>query len=135
MEAGSESKREILLADDDGWLALAIEAKLKSVGFEVHSLWDGSDLWTTLQSLKPDLLILSMQLPGVEPLEICRRIHLPAERHLPVILLTHHYSESDVVEALRLGAEEVVAKPLCLGELTARAESLLGLFHRPPGRG
>lgn len=135
METDSESKKKILLADDDGWLALAIEAKLKSTGFEVHSLWDGSDLWATLQSLKPDLLILSLQLHGVKPLEICRRIHLPDERHLPVILLTHHYSESDVVEALRFGAEEVVAKPLCLRELTARVESLLGQFHRPPKRG
>lgn len=132
METDSESKKRVLLADDDGWLALAIEARLKSAGYETLSLWDGSNLWSSLQSFRPDLLILSMQLPGVEPLEICRRIHGGGGRHLPVILITRHYSEDQVVEALKLGAEEIVAKPLCLRELTTRAESLLGRFHRSP---
>jgi len=132
MEADSENKKKILLADDDGWLALAIEAKLKTAGYKVLSLWDGFSLWSSVQSFEPDLLILSMQLPGVEPLEICRRLHLAGGRHLPVILVTRHYSENQVVEALKLGVEEIVAKPLCLRELTTRAESLLGVFHRLP---
>lgn len=131
MATGPDKKKKILLADDDGWLTLAIEAKLKSAGLEVMALWEGHNLWATIRSFKPDLLLLSLQLPGVEALEVCRRIHLPGEKHLPVILLTHHYSENEVVEALKLGAEEVVAKPLCLRELTTRVESLLCMYHRP----
>jgi two-component system response regulator ResD len=113
---------KILVVDDDPTVTEVVTRYLEREHFEVRSVDDGLGAVRATASWRPDLVVLDLMLPGIDGLEVCRRISGlgPA-----VIMLTARGDEEDRVLGLELGADDYVAKPFSPRELTLRVKSVL----------
>jgi DNA-binding response OmpR family regulator len=113
----------ILIVEDDATLSEVVARYLEREGFSVATALDGRvGLETALTNL-PDLMVLDIMLPGMDGLEVCRRVRATAP--IPIIMLTALGEETDRVMGLELGADDYVTKPFSPRELTARVKSVL----------
>jgi DNA-binding response OmpR family regulator len=115
--------RRVLVVEDEAMVAEVVERYLRRDGYEVDVAHDGNAALDAYQRLAPDLVVLDVMLPGVDGLEVCRRIRETAAT--PVILLTARDREADKVNGLALGADDYVTKPFSPRELVARVEAVL----------
>ncbi|MEV6106211.1 response regulator transcription factor [Streptomyces sp. NPDC051940] len=126
----------VLLAEDDAAISEPLARALRREGYDVEVRQDGpSALDTGLQG-GIDLLVLDLGLPGMDGLEVCRRLR--TEGHgFPVLVLTARADEVDTVVGLDAGADDYVTKPFRLAELLARVRALLrrGVGEPRPGEG
>lgn len=116
----------VLFADDDRVMAALVVARLETQGFEVDYVEDGAQALEAIKKTLPSLILLDVDMPttdGFGVLEAVRTTHATAE--IPVIMLTGADSESSVIRAFALGANDYVVKPFSPSELTARVERLL----------
>ena len=125
-------QRKILVVDDERTIREVLRRYLELEGFAVTEAETGPQALSILGSLKPDLIILDIMLPGVDGFSITRRLRQPAERNplriegdIPIILLTARGSEIDRVAGLELGADDYVTKPFSPRELVARVKTVL----------
>ena len=114
----------ILVAEDEARIASFVEKGLKSAGFGVETVTDGVDALTLARSGEFDLLLLDIGLPGLDGLEVLKRLRADADS-LPVIILTARDSASDTVAGFEGGANDYVAKPFRFDELLARIRARL----------
>jgi DNA-binding response OmpR family regulator len=113
----------ILVIDDDANLTDVLSRYLVRDGFSVSVSHDGrSGLDAALASL-PDLVVLDLMLPGIDGLEVCRRLRASAP--IPIVMLTARADEDDRVAGLELGADDYLAKPFSPRELVARVKAVL----------
>ncbi|MGQ0615456.1 MAG: response regulator [Acidimicrobiia bacterium] len=113
----------VLVVDDDATVAEVVCRYLEREGFEVESVGDGAVALERALASPPDLVVLDLMLPGMDGLEVCRRLRALAP--VPVIMLTARGEEADRVIGLELGADDYVAKPFSAKELTARVKAVL----------
>ncbi|WP_144714113.1 MtrAB system response regulator MtrA [Curtobacterium pusillum] len=113
----------ILVVDDDQALAEMIGIVLRSEGYEPEFSADGNDAVDAFHSSKPDLVLLDVMLPGIDGIEVCKRIR--AESGTPIIMLTARGDTADVVAGLENGADDYVVKPFNPKELVARIRTRL----------
>jgi DNA-binding response OmpR family regulator len=113
----------VLLAEDDPVVAEVVAAYLQRNGHEVEWVADGVTALNRARSMPPDLVILDVLLPGMDGLEVCRRIREQAPT--PVVMLTALGEETDRVLGLELGADDYVTKPFSPRELALRVLSVL----------
>ncbi len=113
----------ILVVDDERVVTEVVERYLRLEDFEVSVASDGNEALRSAQEWAPDLVVLDLMLPGVDGLEICRRIR--KESQVPIIMLTARGEEADRVVGLELGADDYVVKPFSPRELVARIKSVL----------
>ena len=114
----------ILVVDDDPTVAEVVQAYLRRFGMEADQAADGPTALALAAATPPDLVILDLMLPGIDGLEVCRRLRA-ARPDLPVIMLTARGEESDRVLGLEVGADDYVTKPFSPRELVLRVESVL----------
>ncbi|HWC81251.1 MAG TPA: response regulator transcription factor [Pseudonocardiaceae bacterium] len=114
----------VLLAEDDPAIADPLSRALTREGYEVSVVVDGPSALSAAGQGGIDLLVLDLGLPGMDGLEVCRRLR-SAGRGLPVLMLTARADEVDFVVGLDAGADDYVAKPFRLAELLARIRALL----------
>ena len=114
----------IWVIDDDLELRNLLEEFLEKSGFEVKTFPDGRDLERQLTRQRPDLLVLDLMMPGIDGLEICRRLRATIDE-IPIIMLTAKSDPIDRVIGIELGADDYVGKPFLPRELTARIQSVL----------
>lgn len=115
--------RRILVVEDEAPIADAVAARLRSEGFEVRTAGDGPSGVDQALRWEPDLVVLDLMLPGLDGLEVCRRIQ--KDRHVPVLMLTARDDETDLVIGLAVGADDYLTKPFSMRELVARVQALL----------
>ena len=122
---------KILVVDDDRELRELIGFVLRSAGYLVVEAGDGLEALRQHGAEKPDLVILDVNLPGIDGFEVCRRIRVDADT--PVMMLTVRGEEADQVRGLDLGADDYLAKPFSPRTLLARVRALLrrGGAERP----
>jgi two-component system response regulator MprA len=129
--AGGSGKRSvrILVVEDEPSIAGFVRRGLHFEGYEVDVVGDGPSALRTLRDRPPDLLVLDVMVPGVDGLEIARRLraaeaaeHAPA---IPILMLTARDAVADRVTGLRSGADDYLVKPFDFDELLARIEALL----------
>ncbi len=113
----------ILLVDDEPVIIDSLTYSLRREGFEVFTATDGSQALDLFPTVQPDLVILDIRLPGIDGLEVCRRLrsHSP----VPIIMLTALGNELDRVVGLEVGADDYLPKPFSFRELLARIRSVL----------
>lgn len=111
------------MVEDDPTIAGAIADRMRSEGFEVTIQGNGLVALEVARTLCPDLVILDLMLPGLDGIEVCRRLHL--ERHVPVVMLTARDDETDLLVGLAVGADDYLAKPFSMRELVARVRTVL----------
>lgn len=116
--------RNILVVEDDRNISDLIRMYMEKEGFEVRSAYDGGKAIEEFEKQAPDLVLLDIMLPGLNGLEVLRRIRKENER-LPVILLTARDTTMDKVSGLDSGADDYVTKPFAIEELLARIRTAL----------
>ena len=120
----------VLVVDDEPTVREVVVGYLRRDGHEVDEAADGNRALELLDAEPPDLVVLDMMLPGVNGLDILRRVR--ATSNIPVIMLTARAEESDRVAGLELGADDYVVKPFSPRELAARVN---GVLRRTSNRG
>lgn len=113
------SKGKILIVEDESKIARLIQLELEHEGYETGTAHSGSDGLTLFQQEQWDLLLLDVMLPGINGLEVLRRVR-STDHQTPVILLTARDALPDKVSGLDLGANDYITKPFDIEELLAR---------------
>jgi two-component system response regulator RegX3 len=115
--------KRILIIEDERPLAEAVEFSLEKEGYEVDIALDGESGWQMCDEGVYDLILLDLMLPGIDGMEICRRIR--RESAIPVIILTAKDADIDKILGLEMGADDYVTKPFNMRELMARIKAVL----------
>ena len=115
--------QRILVIEDDARIADVVAKNLEAVGFECHQTQDGGRALADFARLKPALVVLDLGLPGLDGLEVLRRLR--RENDVPILIVTARTSESDKLLGLEIGADDYVTKPFSTAELVARVRALL----------
>ncbi|MEO6200129.1 MAG: response regulator transcription factor [Cryobacterium sp.] len=121
--AAAPLERRILVVDDDPTVSEVVCRYLRAAGFVVEEAADGAAGLLAAERLRPDLVVLDRMLPGLDGLELCRRIRTGWA--IPVIMLTALGQEEDRIDGLEAGADDYVAKPFSPRELVLRVQSVL----------
>ena len=120
---------DVLVVEDEESLLQTLRYNLSRAGHAVRLCTDGSVGLEMALEKPPDLLVLDLMLPGVDGLEICRRVRAevanPAVSHVPILILTARDEEIDKVVGLEVGADDYLTKPFSMHELLARVKALL----------
>ena len=115
--------RRVLVVEDDRDIAALVRLHLLDLGCEVQLADDGAAGLALAQAQAFDLVILDVMLPGLDGLEICKRLRAGAH-YLPILMTTSKASELDRVLGLELGADDYLTKPFSVGELMARVKAI-----------
>lgn len=128
-EGTPPAQARILVVEDDPTVAEVVAGYLDRAGHDVDRAADGPSALCAAGARMPDLVVLDLMLPGMDGLEVCRRLreHAP----VPVIMLTARGDEDDRILGLEIGADDYVTKPFSPRELVLRVESVLRRSHRP----
>ena len=117
------SRRTILVVDDEPKLVEIVRQYLEHDGYRVVIADDGREALERFERTRPDLVILDLMLPGIDGLEVCRRLRQTSD--VPIVMLTARAEEVDELKGLELGADDYVAKPFSPRTLLARVRSVL----------
>lgn len=125
----------VLVVDDEPTIAEVVARYLERAGYRTRIAGDGLEALEVAASQRPDLVVLDLMLPGLDGLEVMRRLR-EQDQHdrVAVILLTAKGEESDRVIGLRLGADDYVVKPFSPAELVARVDAVLRRVETGPAQ-
>jgi putative two-component system response regulator len=116
---------KVLIADDDQACLDLVSRLMTDLGYEVVSVRDGLSALKAVGVSPPDLMLLDVEMPKADGFEVCRRLkNDPATRLIPIVLITGLDSSDDRVRGIEAGADDFIAKPFNVQELTARVRSL-----------
>ena len=117
----------VLVVDDDLTIAEVVAEYLADAGLQTRHAADGQSALELAQDWSPDLVVLDLMLPGIDGMEVCRRLRAArdSQQSVPVIMLTALGEESDRVLGLETGADDYVTKPFSPRELTLRVQAVL----------
>jgi two-component system KDP operon response regulator KdpE len=113
----------ILVVDDEEQILRALRRALVARGYEVVTATDGEEAITEVEAATPELVVLDLNLPGIDGMEVCRRLRTWTS--VPILILSVREDERGKVEALDLGADDYLTKPFGVEELLARVRALL----------
>ena len=113
----------ILVVDDEPKIVQLVRDYLERAGFDVSTARDGNEALMRAHQERPDLIVLDLGLPGLDGLEVTRRLR--RDSGVPIIMLTARHEETDKVVGLELGADDYVTKPFSPRELEARVRAVL----------
>lgn len=115
--------RSVLLVDDDPHIREVLAFAFDKAGFAVHAAADGEAALAEVARVVPDLVVLDINMPRMDGLEVCRRLR--AQGEIPVLFLSSRDDEFDRVLGIELGADDYVVKPFSPREVVARANAIL----------
>ena len=116
----------ILAVDDEAHILELLSFNLEASGYRVVTAATGEDALTVCQQERPAMVLLDIMLPGMDGMEVCRRLKgAPTTADIPIIMLTAKGEEVDKILGLELGADDYITKPFSVRELIARVKALL----------
>lgn len=121
---GEPMMRRLLIVEDEQELADLLKRHLEDCGFNVQTAARGDDAVRLAEAGKFDLILLDLMLPGMDGIEVCRRLRARNLR-TPIVMVTARSTEVEKVLGLDMGADDYIAKPFGLAELTARVKAIL----------
>jgi DNA-binding response OmpR family regulator len=125
MATEHDTRGSILVVDDEPTIAEIVARYLERAGYDARVAGDGLEAVAAFTERRADLVVLDLMLPGIDGLEVMRRIRAHDRDRTAIILLTAKGSESDRVVGLGLGADDYVVKPFSPAELIARVDAVL----------
>jgi DNA-binding response OmpR family regulator len=132
MEPVSEHSRgTVLIVDDEPTIVEVVGRYMERAGYETHGAGDGPEALRLAALHRPDLVVLDVMLPGIDGIEVMRRLHEGPGERTAVIMLTARGEESDRLVGLRHGADDYVVKPYSPAELVARVDAVLRRVSPP----
>ena len=114
----------MILVEDNKDISQLVKLHLNDIGLSVDVFSNGTDGWNNIREQQYDLIILDIMLPGMDGLEILKKIRSEKKTYSPILMLTSRSSEMDRVLGLELGADDYLTKPFSLMELVARVKAL-----------
>ena len=124
----NKKPERILVVDDDTEIREALCAALQYEGYEIHISTNGREALDTARSLKPNLILMDVQMPVVDGIEATRRLKEdPVTVHIPILMVTVVDKKKNIIKALEAGAIDYVTKPFFMPELMARVKAVLTL--------
>lgn len=123
----------VLLIEDDPSVREGVELGLRRRGHEMRTVGTGEAGLAALAEFRPDLVLLDLMLPGMNGVQVCRRIRETSQ--LPIIMLTARGDDFDVVVGLEAGADDYIIKPARTEVIEARIRAVLRRLAEPAGRG
>ncbi len=126
-----ERRRRILVVDDEPQITRVLRVGLNGRGFDVRTAADAESALDTLADWTPDLVVTDLTMPGMDGIELCRRIRKRSQ--VPIIVLSVKNDERTKVAALDEGADDYVTKPFSMDELLARIRAALRRVPAPEG--
>jgi len=128
----TRTKKRVLLVDDEKDLTELVTFNLQRNGYEVLCAYNGTDALEIARKESPDLILLDLMLPGVDGIEVARRLKgEPRTESIPIIMLSAKSEETDVVVGLTLGADDYITKPFSMKILLARIATVLRRREAP----
>lgn len=122
----------VLIVEDEPDISALLAFHLEREGYQVFRARDGLDALQQVRARPPDLALLDLMLPGIDGLEVCRRLRQdPATAALPIVMLTAKREEVDRVLGLELGADDYIVKPFSPKEVVARVRAVLRRSRAP----
>jgi len=118
--------RHIMIVDDDEDIRNLLAATLKQYGFETSLAANGEEMFSLLENITPDVLILDLMMPGDNGLTLCKKLN----SKYPIIILTAMGDETDRIIGLEIGADDYLPKPFNPRELIARIKAILRRTHK-----
>ena len=126
---------KLAIVDDDSIVLKAMRTSLEPWGFEITTLSDPHQFWQVLQATSPDLLVLDIEMPDVNGMELCRRLRSdPNWSHLPVLFLTTHQDLETQNQAFYIGADDYISKPVTGTQLATRIFNRLNRIRAIQGK-
>lgn len=122
----------VLLIEDDPSVREGVELGLRRRGHELRAVETGEAGLGALAEFRPDLVLLDLMLPGMNGVQVCRRIRESSQ--LPIIMLTARGDDFDVVVGLEAGADDYIVKPARTEVIEARIRAVLRRLVEPAGR-
>ena len=120
------SKEKILVVDDEQDLVKLVRFNLEKDGYKVVTAYNGEDALFLARKERPELVILDLMLPGIDGLEVCKKLKADPElANIAIVMLTAKGEEVDITLGLKLGADDYVTKPFSPKELVARVQAVL----------
>jgi CheY-like chemotaxis protein len=114
----------ILIADDEPWQRMWLSHVLHTAGFSCSAVMDGADVLEQAQALNPALIIMDVEMPGVNGVEAAEHLRRePSTQHLPILFITSH--ASNPAGRLALGQTDWIRKPFLPADLLARVQHML----------
>ena len=129
--ADPAGRRTVLVVDDEPTIAEVVSRYLERAGYSAATAADGLEAIRLADLRRPDLVVLDLMLPGLDGLEVLRRLREGDGARTPVILLTAKGEQNDKLAGLRSGADDYVVKPFSPSELVARVDAVLRRVHPP----
>jgi two-component system alkaline phosphatase synthesis response regulator PhoP len=114
--------KKILVVDDEPQIVKVLNAYLEKAGYQVVTAMDGKAAMAVFQREKPDFMILDLNLPEMDGLEVCKAIR--RDSNIPILMLTARVEEADKLIGLELGADDYVIKPFSPREVVARVKTI-----------
>jgi phosphate regulon transcriptional regulator PhoB len=122
----------LLIVEDDKDIAASLDYNLKKEGYQVNKTADGLQAVKLAEAKLPNLILLDLMLPGIDGLEVCRRLKQGKRTaNIPIIMLTAKGEETDKVVGLEVGADDYLTKPFSVKELLARIKAILRRYEKP----
>ena len=132
MATADHTRADILVVDDEPTISEVLCRYLERAGYGTRVAADGHAAMAAVMEHAPDLIVLDLMLPGIDGLEVMRRVRERDRDRTAIILLTARGEESDRIVGLRLGADDYVVKPFSPAELVARVDAVLRRLDTSP---
>lgn len=133
MGTAEQRMQTILIVEDDPSISKLIDYNLKQAGYHTLTAMDGLEALKAAATEGPDLILLDLMLPGIDGIEVCRRLR-SQQIEIPIIMLTARTEEADKVRGLEIGADDYMTKPFSPRELTARVKAVLRRMGNQPSQ-
>ncbi|MGZ3601458.1 MAG: response regulator transcription factor, partial [Ktedonobacterales bacterium] len=123
LQVAEAPQRRVLVVDDEASVREVLTQYLALEGYAVYQAVDGAEALAIARAVPPDLVVLDLMLPGIDGLEVCRRLR--ATSAVPVLMLTARGDEMDKLEGFRAGTDDYVTKPFSPQEIVLRVRAIL----------
>jgi len=122
--------KKILVVDDEAQIVKVLRVYLEKAGFQVLTAYNGDDAVAVFKRDKPDFMILDLNLPGMDGLDVCKAVR--RDSNIPILMLTARVEEADRLIGLELGADDYVVKPFSPREVVARVRTIFRRTEASP---
>ncbi len=116
----------ILIVDDEPNIVVSLEFLMRQKGYETQVARDGEEALAAVESFRPDLVLLDVNLPRRDGFEVCQKLRADGWTELKIVMLTAKGRDIEIEKGLALGADAYVTKPFSTRELVARVAAMLG---------
>jgi DNA-binding response OmpR family regulator len=116
----------ILIVDDEPNIVVSLEFLMRQKGYETQVARDGEEALAAVESFRPDLVLLDVNMPRRDGFEVCQKLRADGWTELKIVMLTAKGRDIEIEKGLALGADAYVTKPFSTRELVARVAAMLG---------